>query len=299
MVRRSIRKKSNWVIGISLVVYICFSIIISYLFYSDAVTFNGDMTNSKKQFFIIFSCAEVIVGIIIVILCNLLIENYYVKPLVNLSDAVSSIGYDKNNQNNNQKFKDLNISSGDEIEVLYHALQKLQMDVNDYITNVKEQAWDSEHDSMTMLSNRAKFDKRKADVYPYIDSIYIACLDVINMSIVNSELSTQAGDSIISKVGRELRRISSDTIHTYRMEEDNFVVVFCGYEEAEAVSLLTKWNERVGRLNRSTDNFDCRVVWGGSFGQNNFDIEDIYKRADAEMYCQKMIAKKEGFSVNG
>ena len=71
----------------------------------------------------------------------------------------------------------------------------------------------------------------------------------------------------------------------------------CGYTEEEAVAMLTKWNERVGRLNRVTDAFDCRVVWGGSYGEGDFDVEDVYKRADAEMYCQKMVLKNEMRSI--
>ena len=164
---------------------------------------------------------------------------------------------------------------------------------NDFIDGMHELDWEAEHDSMTLLYNKKKFDKRKKSVYPYVDKIYIACLDIINLSIVNTKLSVEAGDSIISKVGRELRRISSDNIHCYRLEEDNFLIVMFGFKEDEAVKLINQWNDRVGRLNRATDNFDCRIVWGGSYGENDINVDEIFKRADAEMYCQKMIIKKE------
>lgn len=64
------------------------------------------------------------------------------------------------------------------------------------------------------------------------------------------------------------------------------------FKEDEAVKLINQWNDRVGRLNRATDNFDCRIVWGGSYGENDINVDEIFKRADAEMYCQKMIIKK-------
>ena len=81
------------------------------------------------------------------------------------------------------------------------------------------------------------------------------------------------------------------------LDSDDFLVVMFGFKESEAVSMIEQWNERVGRLNRVTDNFDCRVAWGGSYGENDINVDEIFKRADAEMYCNKMIMKKELGSV--
>ena len=304
---KTIKGKVIFVTALVLFFFVVFSFIVSYLFYSNALTLSGgDTSEGHTQFFIIFSCAEIIVALIGVVLCGALAENFIAKPLQEMNRVISDVVYRPDNQKPdvtdysemNKHLKELEVSTGDEIEELYHNLQKFQMDVNEYILSVKEKDWESEHDNMTMLSNRIKFDRRKEEVYPFVDSIYIACLDIINLSIVNTKLSTQAGDSIISKVARELRRISCDTIHTYRLNEDNFLVVMCGYQEEEAIAMLTRWNERVGRLNRVTDSFDCRVVWGGSYGEGDFSVDDIFKRADAEMYCQKMILKNEIKSIS-
>ena len=300
--KKTIRNKVAYVISACLGLFIIFSIVLSYLFYDNAVKMSssGIIYETQTQFFIVYSCAEVIMGILVVVLITALANGAIAKPIKKLNNVLAETAYKEDTAENklldddiSQKIKDLNINSGDEIEELYHTVQKMQLVVRDYVISQRGQSWDSEHDSMTMLNNKSKFEKRKEEVYPFAKSIYIACLDVINMSVVNSKLSTQAGDSIISKVARELRRISSDNIHTYRIQEDIFMVVFCGYSEDESVEMMKQWNQRVGRLNRASDSFECRLVWGGSYGEGDFDVEDICKRADAEMYCQKMIMKKE------
>ena len=302
----SLKSKAAIFISIALLIFVAFSIAISFVFYSDAVKLSGvsDAVSSKTQFFIIFTCAEILVAMIIIVLFVYLTGVCVAKPVENLAKVVGGLVYDDelgketyDSEDTKKKLKDLEISTGDEIEVLYHSLQKMQMDLNEYIVGMREDTWEEEHDNMTMLSNRNKYEKRKKEVYPYVDSIYIACLDIINLRQVNEKLSTEAGDSIITKVARELRRLSSDNIHTYRLEEDNFLIVFCGYTEDEATQILNKWNERVGRLNRATDSFECKLCWGGSYGENDFVVEDIFKRADAEMYCQQMVMKNELGSI--
>ena len=305
MVKKSLNKKVAVTIIIGMLVIVLFSIIVSYLFYSNALSngMYGNHEEYKKEFFIIFSLAEIIVAILISMIILVFFNINIVKPIKSLNEAFEPIKNaensdrrdeeEKSHKEINSRIKKININSGDEIELLYLNISKMQMSINEFIGHIQDDNWECEHDSMTMLSNSKKFEKRCIEVYPYVNSIYIACLDVINMSVVNTKLSTEAGDSIIGKVGRELRRITSDTIHTYRLHDDIFLVVMCGYKEDEAITVLNRWNGRVGRLNRITDSFECRVVWGGSYGENDFNVTEVYKRADAEMYCNKMIVKNE------
>ena len=304
--KKSLKSKTVFIVTLAIGLFVAFSIAISYIFcFGNIFSIILPQKNlTQFDYFVIFCTIEVFIAGIVIAIVIAVVESTIIKPLRELNDAVSAIAYDDagagekmSGDEINAKLKNLDIDSNDEIEALYHSIQKMQMDVNDYIISVKEDNWEAEHDRMTMLANSAKFDRRKKEVYPFVDSIYIACLDIINMRLVNANFSTNAGDSIISKVSRELRRISCDTIHTYRLHDDYFVMVLCGYSEDEATATIDKWNSRVGRLNRYTDSFDCRIVWGGSFGEKDFKVEEVYKRADAEMYCRKMIIKKEIGSI--
>lgn len=306
---KTLKGKVTGIIIVSFAIFISLSVFVSYIFYSNAINTSTvlDVSSSQTQFFVIYTCGELIIAVLMLVLIINLFDFMVIKPIKRISDAVSEVKYDGGEsepgtiddaKESKDSLKELYVSSNDELETLCNCIKKMHADANDYIDGIHELDWDSEHDSMTLLYNRKKYEKRKKSVYPYVDKIYIACLDIINLSVVNTRLSVEAGDSIISKVGRELRRISSDNIHCYRMEDDNFIIVFLGFKEDEAVKMINQWNERVGRLNRVTDNFDCSIVWGGSYGENDINVDDIYKRADAEMYCQKMIAKKELGGIN-
>lgn len=302
MKRTSLKTKCTIAIAVGVAVFALFSIVVSYIFYSDAVALSGDVASSKTQFFIIFTCAEILVAMLIIILTMYLADVFIVRPMIQLADTITGTTETgklsekmsvKSLEEINKSLKDLELNSGDEIEDVYRAIQKMQLEVNEMFVEIRGESWDSEHDNMTMLSNQFRLDKRKRDVYPYVDSIYAACINVVNMRLINENISTEAGDSIISKVARELRRLQCDTIHCYRLENDNFLVIMLGYQEEEAIGILNKWNQRVGRLNRATDSFECRLALGGSFGINDFSVDDVISRADAEMYCQKAIIKND------
>ena len=299
MKKMSLKTKSAIAISLALAVYVAFSIIISFIFFSDALSTSGsviDAESTKTQFFIIFTCAEILVGVVIVLMCMYLINSFVVKPLVKIRTTIDTTDIGDNEENMSEakcELKQLDINSGDEIEDLYHSLMNIQLNFNELVANLKKGNWEAEHDNMTVLNNRVKFEVRRTDVYPHVDTIYIARVNVVNLRKINEVIGTEAGDSIITKVGRELRRLTCDTIHTYRFEADDFVIVMCGYLEEEAISILTKWNKRVGRLNRQTDPFDCVLVWGGAYAEGDFSVDEIMKKAEAEMCCQKMIIKNE------
>lgn len=295
---KSLKGKITGLIIVIFAIFIILSVFLSYIFYSQAIGSNASINilDARTQFFVIYTGGEILVALLLFLIIAVLLDLMIFKPLKSINDAVVSVDYveaENNKDNVDDGLKSLVINSNDELELLCNNIKKMHASANDFIDGMHELDWEAEHDSMTLLYNKKKFDKRKKSVYPYVDKIYIACLDIINLSIVNTKLSVEAGDSIISKVGRELRRISSDNIHCYRLEEDNFIIVMFGFKEDEAVKLINQWNDRVGRLNRATDNFDCRIVWGGSYGENDINVDEIFKRADAEMYCQKMIIKKE------
>lgn len=304
---RSVRSKIAGLICVSFAIFIVLSVFVSYIFYSQAIGSSNviNIKESQTQFFIIYTGGELLIALLMLLIIVTLIDVIVMKPLKSINSAVEKVDYinqDENKDNGGDtkedSLKSLSVNTNDEFENLCNNIKKMHASANDFIDGLHELDWEAEHDSMTLLYNRKKFEKRKKSVYPYVDKIYIACLDIINLSIVNTRLSVEAGDSIISKVGRELRRLSSDNIHCYRMEEDNFIIVMFGFKENEAVAMINQWNERVGRLNRVTDNFDCSIVWGGSYGENDINVDEIYKRADAEMYCQKMIIKKELTGIN-
>ncbi|MCR5250836.1 MAG: diguanylate cyclase [Lachnospiraceae bacterium] len=299
--KKSLRGRTILLLTVSFAILVIFSIVISYLFYSNAIVVgSSDPEADRRSFFLIFACAEIIAAILLVLVDIIFAEMYIIKPVRRMTTAIASIEYGKADEYDERDsiqsrlaLKNLGIDSGDEIEELYRALQKFQVDTSEYLLDIRKRSWEQEHDTMTMLDNKEKFEKRCKEVYPFVDKLYIASLNIVNLHIINEQLGVEAGDSIMTKVARELRRITSDKIHTYRIVDDHFLLILTGYSEEDAVAFVNRWVDRVGRLNRVSDVFECRLAWGGAFGEGDMDVEDIYKHADTEMYCNEIVLKKQ------
>ncbi|MBR5419519.1 MAG: diguanylate cyclase [Lachnospiraceae bacterium] len=300
--RSSLRKKTITTMTVCITVLVIFSIVVSYLFYSNAITLGvtSDPEADRRSFFLIFTCAEILVAILLISVASVFFDMYVVKPVKRLTEAISSIEYDRagnyderESKQSRLALKNLGIDSGDEIEELYRALQKFQVDTSEFLLDMQKGSWEEEHDTMTMLDNKEKYEKRAREVYPYVDRLYIASLNIVNLHIVNERLGVEAGDSIMAKVARELRRISSDKIHTYRIVDDHFLVIMVGVTKEDGHAFIKRWVERVGRLNRGSDNFECGIAWGDAYGEGNLDVDDIYKHADTDMYVNEIKLKNE------
>ena len=90
----------------------------------------------------------------------------------------------------------------------------------------------------------------------------------------------------MQKVAREMRRFTNESIHGYRLDGDNLLLVFTDYKEKESRSLLDNWVQRVGRLNRESDDFECRLVWGGAYAENNFKTWKILQNTEYAYHRQ-------------
>ncbi len=297
--RTSIRRKTLFLFSASLFVLVVFSVAMSYILYSN--TGSPDQIDAgRRTFFLVFTVSEVLAAILLVFAGTVFIEMFVTKPIKRLTSAIESIEYgraedydERDSKQSRLALKNLGIDSGDEVEELYRAIQKFQIDTSEYLLDIRKGNWEEEHDTMTMLDNKDKFDKRASEVYPFVDQLYIASMNIVNLHVVNDRLGVEAGDSIITKVARQLRRITSDKIHTYRIVDDHFLMVLTGYSEEDAVNFVNNWVKRVGRLNRESDNFEVRLAWGGAYGSGELDVDDIYKHADTEMYCNEVILKKK------
>ncbi len=299
---RSIHSKTRCLMIIAFSIMVVFSVVISYIFYSNPTLQggSGDPQLDRKIFFMVFIGAEVIAAVLLAFVGTVFIDAFITKPIKRLTKAIESIEYGKaedyderDSKQSRLALKNLGIDSGDEVEELYHAIQKFQVDTSEYLLDIRKGSWEEEHDAMTMLDNKDKFDKRAVDVYPFVNKLYIASMNIVNLHVVNERLGAEAGDSILTKVAREMRRISSDKVHTYRIVDDHFLMVLIEFSENDAIDFINRWVKRVGRLNRESDNFEVRLAWGGAYGEGELDVEDIYKHADTEMYINEITLKKQ------
>lgn len=151
----------------------------------------------------------------------------------------------------------------------------------------------AESDALTGLENRTKYNQRVQNEYPKLDSVYIAFIDVNFLKKMNDICGHEAGDSVLRRVANEMKRIIDERIHGYRLGGDEFAFVFCDYEEETARKIIEKWEEEVAPLNRREDSVQCSLAVGGAYSKKTFDIEDVMREADKNMYERKKKMKAE------
>lgn len=292
--KHSIRRKTITVTGISLLIFVLLSAMIGYIFYRDAVALNpsADFAASCTQFFIIILCIELIVAIIVELIIVNIFHTNIILPIQNIRDAMQLSEEDKDETGLNlnevkKRLEKLDIHSEDEIEDLYNTLVSSHQEINHYISEIKGASWEEEHDSMTMLGNRTLFEKMAKCKYQRMRSLMIARIDIVNLRMINERIGIEAGDSIISKVAREMRRLNCETIHTYRLEENHFLVAICDYTKREAADMIERWIGRVGRLNRSSDHFECRLIAGTAYGEGVFEVDELLEEAEINLSVNK------------
>lgn len=266
-----------------LIILVAFSAFIGYVFYSDALVFKyepEELEYAKRSFFVILVTAEVMVAIVLAVIASLYIDCLVTKPLKSLTTIVDILGTE---ETEDDSLKNLGIKTGDEVEELYHSIVKYKEKTDERIRNAENDNWMEQHDYMTMLDNNELYEKRIKEVYPEMKHIFVACIKVLNLDDIRKNLGAEAEESIMQKVAREMRRVANENTHAYRLDGDNLVLIFTEYNEKESRNLLEKWIERVGRLNREGDDFECRLVWGGAYGENEFKTADIRNRALVEL----------------
>ncbi len=86
----------------------------------------------SRAFSIMLFIITIAIGLILTVIYILAIKRAVVSPINKLADAATS--YVKND--NQTGFKDLEITTGDEIESLSDAMKKMEQDIKDYIANL-------------------------------------------------------------------------------------------------------------------------------------------------------------------
>lgn len=220
---------------------------------------------------------------------------------------------------------DLNIHSKDEIEDIYNEIHSSQTKIVDYIGDIttierdKKKAEDearikekelgkvsaeANRDALTGVGNKnaytKKIDELNRDIKAGDAQFAIIMMDVNRLKNINDDYGHSAGDSYI----RGCCHIICEAFKhspVYRIGGDEFVAVLTGDD-------FENRNDRLGKLQSKFDktyNAEERDPWmrySASAGMSEFrdgdkSVEPVFKRADKNMYDEKIKFKeKYGFT---
>lgn len=158
------------------------------------------------------------------------------------------------------------------------------------IDRVNEETYNSEHDKLSRLYNRTKYEKMKSE-YAGHENVCVVYIDVNNLKKMNDIKGHDAGDDLIIKAAEKLE-FWEDIGDAYRMGGDEFMVVITDRTEDECEELINDWYEDVGCLNDyESDGFKCMMAYGVAYGDLFCNTDALIKEADEKMYSHKIQIK--------
>ena len=235
------------------------------------------------------------------------VENNIILPVNTMEYCAKNFAYDNDEfcANNVEQLKRLKIHTGDEIENLYHALLKTTQDVLTYLEKLRrakrkvaEMDELAHKDSLTGIKNKAAYDEAVVALDKKISdgtaNFCIAMIDVNFLKRVNDTYGHERGNIYLMNAVKLICAVFGEE-HVYRIGGDEFVVIL----EDDKVSLskyfVTQFVAEMERKNSSATlepwEKVSAAVGVANFGAGDKIAEEVFKRADAQMYENKLAMK--------
>ena len=115
--------------------------------------------------------------------------------------------------------------------------RKSMLDKMECLNNELENA--SEHDFLTQLPNRSKFNKDIEKLVEQKHPCSVFMLDIDDFKKINDTLGHSAGDEALCELARRLKELESESFRAYRLAGDEFITIF-RHTERSAVDVAAK-----------------------------------------------------------
>jgi len=199
-----------------------------------------------------------------------------------------------------QAGEDSEVHTGDEIESLYHLIQKRETSMAASFSMNFKKTWKREHDALTELYNKEKFESLEGTEYQNLSSVGIIFVDINNLKMLNEIYGRPVGDIVIKKAARHVDRFLEDHSQGFRMGGDEFLIVCPNILEGAFINIVQLLKDSSPALNRSGDAVHCSLAIGYSFAaEPPVNMEEVMARAEMAMYAEKKRIKEEQDSQNG
>lgn len=191
----------------------------------------------------------------------------------------------------------LDYKGKDEIGVLTRTINRVSLNLKNYITDLNDLAY---ADALTSLHNKGAFDacikKIQIDMNRNKDDVAFAvCIfDCNNLKIVNDQNGHDKGDIYLKRTAEIICDVF-DHSPVYRVGGDEFAAILVERDYKERDGLLQRFDERCSDQRAKADNpwEQVNVARGMAVYDPNTDESayDVVRRADKRMYENKLRGK--------
>ena len=264
------------------------------------------------------SIMAIIVCLVLVCIVGVILMNQFVvNPIRKLTDVASKYRIVNDTMGNleSSAFRELNIKTGDEIEVLAESMKKLEGDLNDQIENLfatrQELMSTREHadimsemanrDALTGIRNKRGYETEIQRINKGIamgnTKVGVVMVDMNDLKEVNDQYGHEKGDKVICSLCDMLCSVFKRS-PVFRIGGDEFVVIVSNYDYINLESNVDKFKKSVEHNIKEIE-LEPWERASAAIGYAIFEegkdiaIEDTLKRADEQMYACKQEMKEK------
>ena len=257
----------------------------------------------------LFVTVALITAIVVVV-----VHFTFTKPVRKLATVANSFdGQDP--EKSHEAFENLNINTHDEIAELAVAMKNVENAVRERITQLTEannalRKAQEQTLKMTVLANRDSLtgvkSKTAYDSFVAFENERIirnearkfglAMIDLNYLKDTNDNYGHDAGDAALIQLAHTICLVFKHS-PVYRVGGDEFIVILKNEDFANHEALITEFKERIDSIN-SNQNLQTQERISAAIGYSELDqekdkcVDDIFKRADKEMYTHKKKMKE-------
>ena len=249
------------------------------------------------------------IGFGVIAIGYLLVALLIVRPIRILTKTANQ--YVAGSNDNLNKFAQIRINTKDEIEDLSNSMKKMEADLNHYIADLfsttsklegaekkaDELKYIADRDALTGLMNkRAYFEKEERlniDIKNNKAKFAVCMIDLNDLKVTNDSLGHEKGDILIVTVANIIKKVFALS-SCYRVGGDEFVVI-AENEDLKNLNKLVKLFKTVEEESRDDVINVSAAIGVATFEPgNDNNVEDVFKRADRNMYANKKAMKEKG-----
>ena len=262
-------------------------------------------------------CIIIIMSLLFVIVIIAWVRNNVTTPIRKLEESVEIFANTSAGARNPDDllFIPPEINTGNEVQALSEAVTKLASDMKQYVkdivkaenkasdleTHVSEMNTIAYQDALTLVKNKAAYEKKAEDIDSNINSGFavfaIVMADLNGLKKMNDRYGHDKGDQYIKGACEMISDVFSHS-PVYRIGGDEFVIILEGRDYRDREKLLEEIKTRFDESYAKADLVPWNRYWA-ALGMavydrdKDSDVNSVFQRADHEMYIEKTRMKSE------
>ena len=268
---------------------------------------------SERNHFLFVSCGALsLLALIAIIISIIMIDKMIVRPINLLSDTSKKYWSGENTSVRNE-FSQIQINTGDELETLSDSMKQMEQNINENITKIlettqmliqtrkhaEEMNYAANVDALTKVRNKRAYDIEIQHINDEINdhdiNVGIAMIDLNYLKLTNDIYGHEQGNIALQTL---CKTICNTFYHSpvFRIGGDEFVVILRNSDYENLDELKVRLDKKLFMLQagkKPGEGVSAAVGYAIYDSKIDKNMDDVFKRADHEMYEQKKRMKAE------